>query len=104
AAGVWHWSRSSSCPPDSLIVQRNGGGPFQPTACTVRYQFDQVDPVGSHGGYPTLCLAHVNPWPDPIGHLVRRDHQRDHATAFADRADHVERVQRELLQDLLAPV
>src|SRR5688572_11566900 len=77
-------------PQSLLIFQRDRGRAFQPTTRAVRHQFHQFDMVLKHAGHATVALPHVCAGLDPVGHLVRRHHQRHDPTALAQRTDHVE--------------
>src|SRR5690606_13248343 len=100
----WAWVTVIVLSSESLIVQRNRRRALQPATCTVGHQLHQVDAGVADVGHPAFGLAHVHPRPHPVGHLVRRYHQRHLACAGADAADHVEAVERELLEQFLAPV
>src|SRR5690606_4108831 len=90
--------------PLSIVFERNRRRPFQPAARAIRHKFDEFDAVAMDSGHATVVLPHVHARVDPIHDLVGRHHQPDHSVATADRADHVQAVERELLERLLAPV
>src|SRR5690606_18082406 len=90
--------------PLSIVFERNRRRPFQPAARAIRHKFDEFDLVFMDGGHATVVLSHVHTRVDLVHDLVGRHHQPDHAAATADRADHVQAVERELLERLLAPV
>src|SRR5690606_26108694 len=88
--------------PLSIVFERNRRRPFQPAARAIRHKFDEFNTIFMDGRHAAVVLPHVHARVDPVDDLVGRHHQPDHAATAADRADHVEAVERELLQRLLA--